>query len=71
LAIYLTKHFIVHGRSKHIKTRFDFLGEQVNKGKLKLEYCKIEKQLADIFRKALKSERFRELRVLLAWNCMC
>jgi len=58
----LAKHPAAHGRSKHIETRFHFLREQVNQEKLEIVYCKSEVQLADIFTKALKGERFRYLR---------
>ena len=34
-AIDLAKHPVAHGRSKHIETKFHFLRDQVNKGKLK------------------------------------
>lgn len=61
-AINLAKHPIAHGRSKHIETRFHFLGDQVNKEKLKLEYCRTELQVADILTKPIKRERFEELR---------
>ncbi|RDY01945.1 hypothetical protein CR513_14668, partial [Mucuna pruriens] len=32
-------HFVAHGRSKHIETRFHFFRDQANKGKLELKYC--------------------------------
>ncbi|RDX82265.1 Copia protein, partial [Mucuna pruriens] len=37
--ISLAKHFVAHGRSKHIETKFHFLRDQVSKGKLELKYC--------------------------------
>jgi len=49
-AINLAKNPVSHRRSKHIETRFYFLREQVNNGKLKMTYCSIETQLADILR---------------------
>lgn len=42
LSINLANHHMCHGRSKHIEMRYHFLREQVNKGKLELENCKIE-----------------------------
>jgi hypothetical protein len=35
----LTKNSIAHGRSKHIETKFHFLEDHVNKGKIILTYC--------------------------------
>jgi len=37
-AIDLAKHPTSHGRSKHIETKFHFLYEQVNNGKLDVDY---------------------------------
>jgi len=64
-AIDLAKNPVSHGRSKHIETKFHFLRDQVSKGRIKLTYCKTELQLADIMTKALKGERFKELRKLI------
>ena len=61
-AINLANHPMSHGRSKHIERRYHFLRDQVNKGKLDLEYCKTEVQLADIFTKPLGRARFDELK---------
>ena len=47
-AIDLAKNPVSHGRSKHIDTKFHFLRDQVSKGKIKLQHCKTEKQLAHI-----------------------
>jgi len=63
--INLAKHPAAHGRSKHIETQFHFLRDQVNKGKLILEYCKTKLQVADIFTKTLKGEKFINLKDML------
>ncbi|XP_057443849.1 uncharacterized mitochondrial protein AtMg00810-like [Lotus japonicus] len=57
-AIDLAKYPVAHGRSKHIETRFHFLRDQVSRGKLELEHFPIEEQLADLFTKPFKAERF-------------
>ena len=64
-AIDLAKNPVSHGRSKHIETKFHFLKDQVTKGKIKLVPCKTEIQLVDIFTKALKIDRFKELRMMM------
>ncbi|CAL0306597.1 unnamed protein product [Lupinus luteus] len=53
---------VAHGRSKHIETRFHYIREQVSKWKVKVEHCKSENQLADLFTKPLKRDRFEKLR---------
>ncbi|GAU47317.1 hypothetical protein TSUD_377910 [Trifolium subterraneum] len=60
--INLAKNPVSHGKSKHIETRFQFLRDQVNKGKLSLEYCSTDDQQADILTKAVKRDRFLKLR---------
>ena len=61
-AIDLAKHPVAHGRSKHIKTKFYFLRDQVNKGKLEVKYCSVEEQVADLLTKPLKISSFEHLR---------
>ncbi|GAU33536.1 hypothetical protein TSUD_143290 [Trifolium subterraneum] len=61
-SINLAKNPVSHGKSKHIETRFHFLRDQVNKGKLSLEYCSTNDQQADILTKAVKRDQFLKLR---------
>ncbi|RDX77389.1 Copia protein, partial [Mucuna pruriens] len=64
-AISLSKNPVSHGKSKHIETKYHFLRDQVSKGRLELVYCSTNDQVADIFTKPLKYERFEKLRTLL------
>jgi len=61
-AINLSRNPTLHGRSKHIDTKFHFLRDQVSRGKLTLLYCRTEEQTADVFTKPLKQARFDKLR---------
>ena len=61
----LARNPVSHGRSKHIETKFHFLRDQVNKGKIRLKHCGADLQLADIMTKALKADRFKLLRNML------
>ena len=61
-AINLAKNSVLNGRSKHIEDRFHFLREKVNRGELEVRHCSSEAQLADIFTKGLKIDRFLNLR---------
>ncbi|KAG7557256.1 Reverse transcriptase RNA-dependent DNA polymerase [Arabidopsis suecica] len=63
--IQLSKHPVLHGKSKHIEVRFHYLRELVNGDIVRLEYCQTENQVADIFTKPLKMEQFEKLRALL------
>lgn len=36
----MENHPVCHSRIKHIKMRYDFMRDQVSKGKVELEHCK-------------------------------
>ena len=61
-AIDLAKHPIAHGRSKHIEIKYHSLRDQVAKGKLAVEHCSTEDQLADMLTKGLKTSKFEAMR---------
>jgi len=64
-AIDLAKNPVSHGRSKHIDTKYHFLRDQVSRRSIKLKHCRTKLQLADVMTKALKYERFNEMRTSL------
>ena len=69
-AIKLSKNPVLHGRSKNIEVKYYFLRDLNNKGKVQLQYCQSEDQLADIFTKPLRSLPFQKLRRLMGINTM-
>ena len=69
--ISLSKNLVSHGKSKHIKTKYHFLRDQVSKGKLELVYYSPNDQVADVFTKPLKYERFEKSRTLLNLESDC
>jgi hypothetical protein len=64
-AIALSKNPVHHDRSKHIDTRYHFLRECIEEGKVEVDHVGTAEQLADIFTKALGRVRFIELRSAL------
>jgi hypothetical protein len=60
-AIALSKNPVLHGRSKHIKTKYHFIRECVNNGEVVLELVGTADQLTDILTKPLTRVRFQEL----------
>nr|GEU36992.1 hypothetical protein [Tanacetum cinerariifolium] len=52
---------IQHSRTKHIVVRYHFIKEHVEKGTIELYFVKRDYQLADIFTKALPTDRFNYL----------
>jgi hypothetical protein len=64
-AIALSRNPVHHDRSKHIDTRYHFLRECVEEGKVEIEHVGTAEQVADIFTKALGRVKFIELRSAL------
>lgn len=61
-AISLSKNPIYHDRSKHIDTRYHYIHECVEKGRIKVKYMTIGEQLTDLLTKPLGRVKFLELR---------
>jgi hypothetical protein len=61
-AICLAQNIVFHGRAKHIKVRYHFLRDHVEKGVIVMKYINTERQLADIFTKPLDVTHFASLR---------
>jgi hypothetical protein len=61
-AIYLTQNPVFYGRAKHIKVRYHFLRDLVEKGDIVMKYIDTERQLANIFTKPLDATHFTSLR---------
>lgn len=64
-AISITRNPTMHGRTKHIDTRFHFIRDLVCNGEISVVYCSTNEQVADIFTKALPSCKFEYFREAL------
>jgi hypothetical protein len=64
-AIALCKNPVHHDRTKHIDTRFHFVRQHIEEGRVHVDYVRTGEQLADIFTKSLGRARFSELRQTL------
>ncbi|KAJ0970051.1 hypothetical protein J5N97_022928 [Dioscorea zingiberensis] len=60
--ISLCKNPVHHDRSKHIDTRYHFIRECIENGKIAIDYVGSEEQLADILTKSLGRVKFLEMR---------
>jgi hypothetical protein len=64
-AISVAKNPVLHSETKHIKVRYHFLRDNVEKGKIALIHVPTHDQLADIFMKPLDQATFTRLQVEL------
>ncbi|KAK2359817.1 hypothetical protein QL285_085153 [Trifolium repens] len=64
-AINISKYHVQHSRTKHIDIIHHFIRELVEDNIVSLEHVVTEKQLADIFTKALDANQFEKLRVTI------
>ena len=64
-AIAMTKNPKFHGRAKHIDIKYHFIREQVQNGRVELEYCPTEKMIADILTKGLPQDQFKRFRNMM------
>ena len=60
-AIAVSKNPVLHDRSKHIDTRFHFIRDCVEDGRICLDYVSTQQQLADVLTKSLGRGSFCEL----------
>ncbi|GKA26598.1 hypothetical protein Tco_0712707 [Tanacetum coccineum] len=60
-AIAISCNPIQHSRTKHINIRYHFIKDHVEKGTIELYFVETKYQLADLFTKALRKERFEFL----------
>ena len=61
-AIAISNDSVFHGKTKHFKIKLYHLREEQKDGEVKLLYCKIEDQIADVLTKALPKARFETLK---------
>lgn len=61
----LAKNPMLDGRNKHIDTKYHFLHNQVQNGVLEVVHVSIQKQLADVLTKVIKTEHFIILRYVI------
>ncbi|KAI4370868.1 hypothetical protein MLD38_019168 [Melastoma candidum] len=61
-AIALSRNPVLHDRSKHIDTKYHFIRECVENGRICVDHVSTEEQLADVLTKSLGRTRFSELR---------
>ncbi|GKA15807.1 retrovirus-related pol polyprotein from transposon TNT 1-94 [Tanacetum coccineum] len=69
-AIAISCNPVQHSRSKHIRTRYHFIKEQVENGIIELYFVRTEYQLADMFTEALPKERFKCLIRRIGMRCL-
>lgn len=52
-------------RTRHLNIRYFFLTDQIEKGKIKVEYCPTDEMIADYFTKPLQGTKFKKFRKMI------
>jgi hypothetical protein len=60
--IQLSRNLVFHERSKHIDTRYHYIRQCIEEGRVQVAAVNINDQLADILTKSLGCDQFVELR---------
>jgi hypothetical protein len=60
-AISVANNLVLHSKTKHIEVRYNFLRDNVEKGRITLIHVPTHDQLADIFTKPLDQATFTRL----------
>jgi hypothetical protein len=63
--INLTKNPQEYKRTRHIQVKYHFIRKLVQAGKIKLQYCKTQDQLADILTKGVNGPRLLKISEML------
>lgn len=58
VAIQIAKNRVMHGRTKHIDTRYHFIRELIKDDQISIMQCGTNEQVADVFTKALPKHKF-------------
>ena len=69
-AIDISKNHVQHSRTKHIDSRYHFIRDLVEAKILTLNFVPTEKQLVDIFTKALDNRRYEDLQWSIGLSAM-
>ncbi|KAJ9535056.1 hypothetical protein OSB04_un001872 [Centaurea solstitialis] len=69
-AIALTKNIVYHGKSKHARIKYSFIGELVSYGEVEVIFCKSCDQATDVLNKALKIADFVKMKDGVDGNCL-
>lgn len=64
-ALAIARNPVYHSKQKHIDVQHHFIRDELDHGRIHLEYCDSKKNLADIFTKPLPKRRFQSLRARL------
>ena len=69
-AIAIAKNPVFHCKQKHIDVQYHFIRDEIEKGRIDVQYCESKKMTADIFTKALPRDQFQVLRQKLGLKPM-
>jgi hypothetical protein len=58
----MTENLVFHDKSKHIKIRYHYIHDMVQKGAIKLQYVGTDEKVADVLTNPLSHVKFEHFR---------
>ena len=58
----LSENLVFHDKSKHIKIKYHYIMDMVQRGEVKLQYVVMEERIADVLMKPLARVKFKYFR---------
>ena len=62
-----SENLVFHEKSKHIKIKYHYIRDMVQRGAVKLQYVATEEQIADVLMKPLARVKFKYFREKLGF----
>ena len=64
----MSENLVFHDKSKHIKIKYHYIRDMVQRGEVKLQYVAMEEQIVDVLTKPLARVKFEYFKRSLVFS---